>query len=29
VDLLPDAETGEILSPLAAFLTHAPRHGKS
>jgi len=23
VDLLPDAETGEILSPLAAFLTHA------
>ncbi|MBI5255705.1 MAG: UvrD-helicase domain-containing protein [Burkholderiales bacterium] len=23
VDLAPDAETGEILSPLAAFLTHA------
>jgi DNA helicase-2/ATP-dependent DNA helicase PcrA len=23
VDLTPDAETGEILSPLAAFLTHA------
>ena len=22
-DLTPDAETGEILSPLAAFLTHA------
>ena len=23
VDLIPDAETGEIMSPLAAFLTHA------
>jgi DNA helicase-2/ATP-dependent DNA helicase PcrA len=23
VDLTPDAETGEIMSPLAAFLTHA------
>ena len=23
VDLMPDAETGEIMSPLAAFLTHA------
>ena len=23
VDLMPDAETGEIVSPLAAFLTHA------
>lgn len=23
VDLVPDAETGEIMSPLAAFLTHA------
>ena len=23
VDVTPDAETGEIVSPLAAFLTHA------
>ncbi len=23
VDMLPDAETGEIISPLLAFLTHA------
>jgi DNA helicase-2/ATP-dependent DNA helicase PcrA len=25
VEPVPDAETGEIMSPLAAFLTHAPR----
>jgi DNA helicase-2/ATP-dependent DNA helicase PcrA len=28
VDLTPDAETGEIMSPLAAFLTHAVARGR-